>query len=75
MGLRQSPKEGVSGASQPEPAVLTVVHEGQRVLHGRYGRGVVVGIDQTGPRAFVQVRFDETGEKRLALELARLQPA
>jgi hypothetical protein len=35
----------------------------------------VVGVDQAGPRNFVTVRFDENGDKRLALELARLQPA
>ncbi len=50
---------------------LLQVREGQRVSHASWGVGVVVASDGK----FVTVRFDEAGEKRLSLVLARLRPA
>ncbi len=72
--------------AEPEPApVLRVVREGQRVVHPRYGPGLVVRVEP-GAQPMVTVRFDgpkeptlepsqEATEKRLALAFARLQPA
>jgi DNA helicase-2/ATP-dependent DNA helicase PcrA len=59
--------------TQPGQAAepLLQVREGQRVSHTSWGTGVVVACDGK----FVTVRFDEAGEKRLALSLARLRPA
>jgi DNA helicase-2/ATP-dependent DNA helicase PcrA len=67
-----------SPAPQPaaQPALLSV-RVGQRVIHPRYGPGLVTRLEPAaGPGAMtVSVAFDEGGEKRLALAYARLQPA
>jgi DNA helicase-2/ATP-dependent DNA helicase PcrA len=57
-----------------EPPALVKVIPGQRVLHPRYGLGLVVRLEP-GPRTMVSVRFDDGDEKRLALDYARLLPA
>jgi DNA helicase-2/ATP-dependent DNA helicase PcrA len=45
---------------------------GQRVLHGKYGEGVVLQFEGTGERAKVQVNFAE-GAKWLMVGYANLQ--
>ena len=45
---------------------------GQRVLHGKYGEGVVLQFEGTGERAKVQVNFSE-GAKWLMVSYANLQ--
>lgn len=53
-----------------------VVREGQRVIHPRYGAGLVTRLEaHASGQKMVNVTFDEGGEKRLALAYARLQPA
>ena len=61
-------------ARAAEPSALASVREGQRVLHQRYGLGLVTRFE-TGPQPMVSVRFDDGNERRLALAYARLQPA
>jgi DNA helicase II / ATP-dependent DNA helicase PcrA len=63
-----------SGAATEPEQVLRVVREGQRVVHPRYGPGLVVRVDLAG-QTMVTVRLDSGDEKRLALAFARLQPA
>jgi hypothetical protein len=65
------------GAETPavEAPALTNIREGQRVLHPRYGLGLVVKLE-VGPQPMVSVRFDDgAAEKRLAVAFARLLPA
>jgi DNA helicase-2/ATP-dependent DNA helicase PcrA len=57
-----------------EPPKLTTVRDGQRVVHPRYGLGLVTRFEP-GAKPMVSVRFDDGNERRLALEYARLQPA
>ena len=45
---------------------------GQRVLHGKYGEGVVLQFEGSGERAKVQVNFAE-GAKWLMVGYANLQ--
>lgn len=47
---------------------------GQRVLHGKFGEGVVLNYEGTGANARVQVQFTDHGAKWLVLSFARLQP-
>ena len=70
------PLEGDTGPIQVTPA-LTVVREGQRVVHPRYGLGLVTRFEQGNGNGqpMVSVMFDSAGEKRLALAFAKLQPA
>ena len=46
---------------------------GQRVLHGKFGEGVVLNYEGQGSNARVQVNFDSTGSKWLVLSYANLR--
>lgn len=47
---------------------------GGRVEHARFGEGTVVQFEGNGPRARVQVNFDDAGSKWLVVAMAKLQP-
>jgi len=47
---------------------------GQRVLHGVFGEGVVLGVEGDGEALRVQVNFDREGSKWLVAAYAKLQP-
>ncbi len=46
---------------------------GQRVIHGKFGEGVVLNYEGQGSTARVQVNFDDAGSKWLALSYAKLE--
>ncbi len=46
---------------------------GQRVVHGKFGEGVVLNYEGQGPNARVQVNFDDVGSKWLVLSYAKLE--
>ncbi|TDA67489.1 MAG: DNA helicase PcrA [Clostridia bacterium] len=46
---------------------------GDRVEHARWGEGVVVGVDGSGPEAVVVVEFPQYGMKQLLLSMAPLR--
>ena len=46
---------------------------GQSVAHARFGEGVIVGIEGSGPDARVQINFGPQGLKWLALGVAKLE--
>ncbi|PCI77472.1 MAG: DNA helicase II [SAR86 cluster bacterium] len=46
---------------------------GQRVLHGKFGEGVILNYEGQGPNARVQVSFDAVGSKWLVLSYAKLE--
>ena len=48
---------------------------GQRVLHRKFGEGIVLNYEGSGDNARVQVNFDEFGSKWLVLAYAKLTPA
>ena len=48
---------------------------GQQVLHAKFGQGVIVDAEGSGPEARLQVNFGHAGMKWLALAYANLQPA
>jgi DNA helicase-2/ATP-dependent DNA helicase PcrA len=48
---------------------------GQRVLHNRFGEGVILNLEGSGSQARVQVHFEEAGSKWLVLAYAGLQTA
>ncbi|WP_287632505.1 UvrD-helicase domain-containing protein, partial [Accumulibacter sp.] len=57
------------------PAVAGGLRIGQNVRHAKFGLGVIVSTEGSGPEARVQVNFGAGGMKWLALEYARLTPA
>lgn len=60
-----------TGADVPNTGITL----GQRVRHGKFGEGVVLNYEGSGPNARVQVNFKEVGSKWLVLSYARLEPA
>ncbi len=46
---------------------------GQRVVHGKFGEGIVLNYEGQGPNARVQVNFDAVGSKWLVLSYAKLE--
>ena len=59
-----------SGAEVPDTGITL----GQRVRHGKFGEGIVLNYEGSGPNARVQVNFKEVGSKWLVLSYARLEP-
>jgi DNA helicase-2/ATP-dependent DNA helicase PcrA len=48
---------------------------GQRVVHPKFGEGVVLNSEGRGSAARIQVNFQKVGAKWLVLAYARLEPA
>ncbi|MFI3246907.1 MAG: DNA helicase II [Ferrimonas sp.] len=48
-------------------------HLGQRVLHSKFGDGVILKFEGSGPQERVQVAFDGNGVKWLVMAYARLE--
>ena len=55
--------------------VLSDFRPGQRVEHSRYGVGVVIGVQGSGPREEVSVDFPQIGVKKLLARYAGLKAA
>ncbi|MDO6475517.1 DNA helicase II [Alteromonas sp. 1_MG-2023] len=63
-----------SRATSHESFEQTGFQLGQRVMHRKFGEGVVLNYEGSGDHARVQVNFDEFGSKWLVLAYAKLQP-
>jgi len=65
-----------AGAASPGgvPAGVGGFHLGQRVLHPKFGEGVVLNCEGQGAAARVQINFHGEGTKWLVLAYARLEP-
>jgi DNA helicase-2/ATP-dependent DNA helicase PcrA len=44
---------------------------GQYILHERFGKGEIVGIEGNGPNCTINVQFDHSGNRKLLLKFAR----
>jgi len=69
-----------SSTRRARPPAATVVDEtgqgwrpGDRVRHGRFGTGVVLACQGTGPRLKLVVFFDRAGRKTLVPTIAKLE--
>jgi DNA helicase-2/ATP-dependent DNA helicase PcrA len=77
-----TPKAGKMGFVA-EPAMPTYAAQarrpsgglriGQNVRHAKFGQGVIVNAEGSGPDARVQVNFAHAGMKWLALSVAKLE--
>ncbi len=47
---------------------------GQAVMHAKFGPGIVTNFEGSGPKARVQVNFEDAGSKWLVVGFANLQP-
>ncbi|MDD4929041.1 MAG: 3'-5' exonuclease [Gallionella sp.] len=73
-----APVAPVSRQASPSPAAGSC-EEGvwrirQRVMHQKFGAGVVTGVEGSGNKGRVQVNFEHAGSKWLSLEYAKLTP-
>ena len=50
------------------------IHLGARVRHGKFGEGVILSLEGSGPQARVQVNFERQGTKWLVVQYANLEP-
>jgi DNA helicase-2/ATP-dependent DNA helicase PcrA len=48
---------------------------GQMVEHPKFGQGVILNFEGTGPQARIQINFESVGPKTLVLAYAKLTPA
>ena len=65
---------GYTAPAMPAPVQRTANgwRTGQRVMHLKFGEGVVTGVEGSGNDGRVQVNFKHAGSKWLALEYAKL---
>jgi DNA helicase-2/ATP-dependent DNA helicase PcrA len=66
-------RQAVPGNSRRDDEGMLQV--GQNVMHNKFGMGVIVNAEGSGPDARVQVDFRHAGVKWLALSVAKLTPA
>ncbi|WP_308364693.1 MULTISPECIES: DNA helicase II [unclassified Microbulbifer] len=66
----------IGNLSDPAPDFddLPPLALGGRVEHPKFGEGTVIQFEGNGPRARVQVNFDDAGSKWLVVAMAKLQP-
>jgi DNA helicase-2/ATP-dependent DNA helicase PcrA len=75
-GGRSSTPSGSAGfgrISKDAEVPQTELSLGQRVIHGKFGEGVVLNYEGQGSSARVQVNFDGFGSKWLVLSYAKLE--
>jgi DNA helicase-2/ATP-dependent DNA helicase PcrA len=65
---RQAPSERYAEVDVPG------LRMGQRVLHAKFGEGVVLQSEGSGDRARVQINFEKAGSKWLMMDYANLEP-
>jgi DNA helicase-2/ATP-dependent DNA helicase PcrA len=66
---QSSPRQISADAEVPQ----TDLSLGQRVIHGKFGEGVILNYEGMGGNARVQVNFDRFGSKWLVLSYAKLE--
>ena len=59
---------------RPEEPMPPGMRLGARVRHGKFGEGVVLNVEGSGPHARVQVSFERQGTKWLMMQYANLEP-
>ena len=67
---RSNPSGNLDGSVEVPQTNLSL---GQRVIHGKFGEGVVLNYEGQGTSARVQVNFDSAGSKWLVLSYAKLE--
>lgn len=60
--------ESLANADVPETSLAL----GQRVEHAKFGEGTILNFEGSGPKARVQVHFDDEGSKWLVVGFAKL---
>ncbi len=64
----------VPRAPREESPSIPGIRLGARVRHGKFGEGVILDLEGSGPQARVQVNFERQGTKWLVMQYANLEP-
>ena len=56
------------------PEEIDGLRLGQRVVHPKFGEGIILNIEGKGSKAVVQINFEQVGSKRLIASAAPLTP-
>lgn len=59
--------------SSPQAEAINGIRVGQRVVHAKFGEGVVTNLEGNGAHARVEVNFEYAGSKWLVMAYANLQ--
>ena len=76
--LEETPSFTKPSFSQPavpqnfEPSNPDLLQEGMRVIHQKFGAGIILSIDGAGANKKASVNFDHAGVKMLMLKFAKL---
>lgn len=74
-GVRRKGSPGLGSSSSASGAsAADGLQLGQRVVHPKFGEGVILNSEGRGSQARVQVSFQDVGAKWLVLAYARLEP-
>ncbi len=71
--INSSASASVSASQQAPGAGSSQLNVGDRILHSRFGPGVIKGLEGEGNNAKAVVTFDQVGEKQLLLRFARFE--
>ncbi len=63
-----------AAAAAPAAANTAGLTLGQRVMHRKFGEGIILNFEGEGARTRIQVNFDQAGSKWLMLGYANLEP-
>lgn len=66
-------KAGASFEASGDNLSIDQMSEGMRVVHGRFGLGVIKSLEGEGADAKAIIEFDNAGEKRLLLKFAKVR--
>ena len=74
--VRSSPavSQPLYSPSSQASASVNGISVGRRVLHAKFGEGVVINLEGSGAHARVEVNFEYAGTKWLVMAYANLQP-
>jgi len=75
VGRGTAAPSGLAGSSIQTPMQEAGFRLGQRVVHPKFGEGVVLNAEGRGPQARIQVNFTAAGAKWLVAAYANLRPA
>ena len=67
-------RAGHSARALGEEPSVPGMRLGARVRHGKFGEGVILDLEGSGPQARVQVNFERQGPKWLVMQYANLEP-
>ncbi len=67
---RQQPKRATTPTPAPKQTTYLDLNKGDMILHGTFGRGMVLSVVKMGGDALLEIAFDDIGTKKLMAKTA-----